>query len=280
MNDRSAPAARERGGGAPLGARGLRSQPVERVLIDVLSFPLDPPFRASVRLISTVDCILCRVMTKDGLEGAGYSFAFGAEEARALAAIMRLLADRLIGMDVAANESTWSALWSSLALLGQPGAGVTALAALDIAIWDIRGKAVDAPLYRLLGTARESIPTYGSGGSLDATIDQLTAEMADYVEVGHRAVKMKLGCADDCERVKAVRDALGPGPRLILDATQKWTPKEALAAARRLERFESAFPSHVPALTSGRSLAGISRRWPGRRRSRSHAAAIRWTSAS
>lgn len=223
---------------------------IERVEIDVLSFPLDPPFRASIRLIPTVDCVLCRMTTRDGATGVGYTFAFGVKEAFALAGAARLLGERAIGMDPMAVEATWTALWRSLALLGQPGVGVSALAALDIALWDIRGKRLGQPLYRLLGAAREAIPSYGSGGSLDNDTGALVREMESYVLAGHRAVKMKLGhgLVEDARRVAAVREAIGPEVRLIVDATQQFRPKEALASARSLERhglwwFEEPVPA-------------------------------------
>ena len=211
---------------------------IARVDIDVLSFPIEPPFRAAVRLIPTVDCVLCRVTTQDDVTGAGYAFAFGVEEARVLAVLARMLADRLAGFDAIATEAAWGHLWTSLALLGQPGAGVTALAALDMALWDIKGRVLGQPLYRVLGAARSSIPTYGSGGSLGSETDALLAEMADYVAAGHRAVKMKLGRPDDRERVAAVREAVGRDVRIIVDATQSFTPKQALAATRALEPLD------------------------------------------
>jgi L-alanine-DL-glutamate epimerase-like enolase superfamily enzyme len=214
-----------------------RVDPVARIDIDVLSFPLDPPFRAAVRLIPSVDCVLCRVATRDGIEGTGYAFAFGTDEARALAALARLLGDRLVGQDALATDAAWTRLWTSIALLGQPGAGVTALSALDMALWDIKGRALGIPLFRLLGAARSSVPTYGSGGSLGAEREALLREMEGYRDAGHGAVKMKLGRPDDIERVRAVREALGEGTRIIVDATQHWTPKPALAMARALEPF-------------------------------------------
>lgn len=215
----------------------LRQDAVKRVRIDVLSFPQDPPFRAAVRLIPTVDCVICRVTTRDGIEGFGYAFAFGTDEAQALAALMRLLGERLKGRDAMASEAAYSHLWTSLELLGQPGAGVTALSALDIALWDIKGRTLGMPLFRLLGASRDSVETYGSGGSLGADTAALVREVEGYAAAGHTAVKIKLGRSDDLERVQAVRTALGPSVRIIVDATQHYTPKEAIATARALERY-------------------------------------------
>lgn len=212
---------------------------VDQVLVDVLSFRLDKPFRAAIRLIPTVDCVLARVRA-GGIEGIGYAFAFGTDEAKALAAFVRLLGDRLVGRDAMAGEENWAALWRSLALIGQAGAGVSALAAVDIALWDWRGKALAAPLHRLLGTAREAIPAYGSGGSLDTSTEELCAEMAGHANAGLPAVKLKLGHGreGDRRRLAAVRQAIGPKTRLIVDGNQQWDAREAIAVAASLAEFD------------------------------------------
>ena len=171
-----------------------------------------------------------------GSPGVGYAFAFGKEEATALAAMVRLLAPRLVGSDALAIEAAWAGLWRSLALLGQAGAGVSALAALDIALWDLKGKALNLPLHRLLGGARTRIPTYGSGGSLDNDARALAAEMAGYAAAGHPAVKLKLGhgLAGDRARLAEVRRAVGDAVQVIVDGNQQWTAKQAIAHARGL----------------------------------------------
>jgi L-alanine-DL-glutamate epimerase-like enolase superfamily enzyme len=221
--------------GTPAGA----ALPVEAVDVAVLSFALARPFRAAVRLIPTVDLVLVEARA-GGLTGVGYAFAFGKEEATALAAMARLLAPRLVGSDALAIEAAWAGLWRSLALLGQAGAGVSALAALDIALWDLKGKALDVPLHRLLGGARTRIPTYGSGGSLDNDARALAAEMAGYAGAGHAAVKLKLGhgLAGDRARLAEVRRAVGDAVRVIVDGNQQWTAKQAIAHARGLAEFD------------------------------------------
>jgi L-alanine-DL-glutamate epimerase-like enolase superfamily enzyme len=212
---------------------------VESVDVTVLSFALAKPFRAAVRLIPTVDMVLVEAKA-GGLEGVGTAFAFGRDEAAALAAVVRLLAPRLVGHDALATEAAWAALWRSLALLGQAGVGVAALGALDIALWDLKGRALGQPLHRLLGGARPRIPTYGSGGSLDADTAALAAEMAGYAAAGHTAVKLKLGhgLAGDRERLAAVRRAVGPGVRIIADGNQQWTAKQAIAHAQGLAAYD------------------------------------------
>lgn len=213
---------------------------IERVDLQLLSFPLPTPFRAAIRTIPTVDYVLARVRTAGGLEGVGYAFAFGRDEAAVLAACARLAGDRALGLDALATDATWDALHRSLALLGATGPAIVGLAAIDIALWDIKAKAAALPLWRLLGAARESIPIYGSGGSLDQSPARLAEEMAGYAaSTGCRAVKLKLGHGRDGDhaRLAEVRREVGPDLRLIVDGNQQWSVGDAIAAARDLAAF-------------------------------------------
>lgn len=211
-------------------------EPIVDVAAMLLSFPLDPPFRAAVRSFPAVDVVLMQLRTAGGLEGLGYAFAFNREDAVALLHYATSLAPRLVGrnaLDVVAN---WHHLHDGLAFVGAAGAATGALAAMDIASWDILGRAAGLPLYRLLGAARESIATYGSGGSLALDTAALVAEMEGHVAAGHRAVKFKLGHGRgaDVARLAAVRASVGDGVRIIVDGNQQWQPKDALAMAEAL----------------------------------------------
>jgi L-alanine-DL-glutamate epimerase-like enolase superfamily enzyme len=214
----------------------MRATCIDAVETVVLSFPLAKPFRAAVRTIASVDLAVATVRVRGGLTGHSYGFGFGAEEATLLARAVDVDGARAIGRDAVDVEARWRELWDSLVFLGQTGLAVAALGVLDIALWDLRAQTVGLPLWRLLGGARERVPVYGSGGSLDASTNELLAEMAGYAAEGCRAVKLKLGLglAADRARVAAVRDALGPEVRIIVDGNQQWDAKGALAMARAL----------------------------------------------
>ncbi len=213
------------------GAGGSRIGGLE---LSILSFPLDPPFRAAVALISSVTFIVAELRTSCGACGIGYGFAFHPSDAKAIREIATSLGELLKGEPPADVERLWRRMWDRLVFLGQSGAGVSALAILDMAIWDLRGRLSGLPLWALLGRARERVPVYGSGGSLAASLPELVAEMEAHASAGYPAVKMKIGqgrIADDVERVRAVRRAIGPERKIILDANQQWTAKLAIAAA-------------------------------------------------
>jgi L-alanine-DL-glutamate epimerase-like enolase superfamily enzyme len=201
-----------------------------------LSFPLDPPFRAAVRLIDRVGVALVRIRDSDGVEGCGSAFAFGDDDLRPVVAIARTLGAGRIGGDAAGPERHAREMHAALALAGAGGPAIAALSAIDIALWDLFGRRAGVPLWRLLGGAHPAIATYGSGGSLALSTDALVAEMAGFVATGHRAVKLKAGhgMAGDRERIAAVRAAVGPDVRIAVDGNQQWTPKAAIRWARTM----------------------------------------------
>jgi L-alanine-DL-glutamate epimerase-like enolase superfamily enzyme len=205
-----------------------------------LRFPLVPAFRAAVRTIDSVDPVLVRVRDSDGHEGLGTAFAFGADDARPIVAAANALGRARVGGDPGAPEAHAQQMHAALALAGASGAGLAALAAIDVALWDLAARRARLPLWRMLGGTREAIPAYGSGGSLALATGALLDEVAGFVAAGHRAVKVKAGHGPrgDRERVQALREAFGAGLRIAVDGNQQWTPKAAIRWARELEALD------------------------------------------
>ncbi len=123
---------------------------------------------------------------------------------------------------------------------GDP-ARMRAIGAIDVAIWDIIGKAVQQPVYRLLGGFRDKVPAYTCGGGTNLSLEQLVEEQKWFVEHGSKALKMKVGVEspdEDLRRVKAVRDAIGSDIDLMVDANNGWSVNVAIRMAKRLERYD------------------------------------------
>ena len=123
------------------------------------------------------------------------------------------------------------------------GEYIRAMGAVDIAIWDIIGKALNLPVYKALGACNDRIRVYAAGGYYEEGkgLKELAKEMEEYVSEGFQAVKMKIGgepLAVDVERVRAVRDAVGPKVDLLLDANNKWNAYEAIRFGRAVEKFD------------------------------------------
>src|SRR5918992_290317 len=140
------------------------------------------------------------------------------------AAVRGLLAPLLVGDDPYRTEGIWADLYQDALHSGRHGAVMRALSAVDIALWDRNARAAGMPLWRYLGTAHtEAVPAYASGGYYyrDGTLDDLVAEVRANVDRGYRAFKMKVGGAsarEDAERIRLVREAIGPEAPLLLDA--------------------------------------------------------------
>ncbi|MGQ9782005.1 MAG: mandelate racemase/muconate lactonizing enzyme family protein, partial [Nitrososphaeria archaeon] len=121
---------------------------------------------------------------------------------------------------------------------GRKGAAIIAMSQIDIGIWDIIGKKLKTPVYKLLGGFRDRVPGYGSGGVLSLSKEQLVREQMSWVEEGFKAVKMKVGRRDpdeDIEHVRAVREAIGKNVDLMVDANNGWSTSTAIRMAKRLE---------------------------------------------
>ncbi len=123
------------------------------------------------------------------------------------------------------------------------GEYIRAMGAVDLAIWDIIGKALNLPVYQALGAFRDSIRVYAAGGYYEEgkTVAALAKEMEGYVRGGFRAVKMKVGgekFSVDVERVRAVRDAVGPEVDVLIDANNKWRAYEAIRFGRAVEKYD------------------------------------------
>jgi L-alanine-DL-glutamate epimerase-like enolase superfamily enzyme len=110
-----------------------------------------------------------------------------------------------------------------------------AIAAVDLALWDLKARLLGLPLCRLIGMAHDRVPVYGSGGFTAYPVERLTEQLAGWVQSGIPRVKMKIGSQpdDDPARVRAAREAIGDDPQLFVDANGAYTRKQALELAQR-----------------------------------------------
>jgi L-alanine-DL-glutamate epimerase-like enolase superfamily enzyme len=144
---------------------------------------------------------------------------------------------RIKGADLLAWDRLWHDLWQQTRRSGH-GAGLAALSALDIAVWDLRARSAGLPLFRMLGAHREQVPVYGSGRATHQMSDSdLVAGALAYVNEGYHAVKLRagaLGIERDHARVTAVREAVGPGVQIMIDCNERLNLAEAQRLAHRL----------------------------------------------
>ena len=195
--------------------------------------------------IASRDVFLVKVFTDDGCVGIGEGFALGS--LRSLAAIVdETLRPLLIGQDPRDIERLWHRMYRGTFRYGRRGLVLPAISAIDMALWDILGKSVNLPVYKLAGGCRDRITAYASGGYYleGKGMDALTAEAAKYASQGFKRMKMKIGLMSikkDLERISEVQKALGPDMDLAVDSNNAYDFNQALAMGRKLDEMGIAF---------------------------------------
>lgn len=211
--------------------------------------------------VATFDTALIEVETGDGRIGCGEArpTVGSAGAASAIVAIVEQeLAPLLRGADPRRISALWETMYSgsragyalsrgrAFPILARRGATVCAMSGVDIALWDLQGHALGAPVHELLGgRCRDRMPAYASGGW--AGVDAIGRQLASYVERGgFRAVKMRVGVMDgrvatSIARVRAAREHLGPAIDIMVDAHGTFLPREAIRFARGVEDCDLAW---------------------------------------
>jgi L-alanine-DL-glutamate epimerase-like enolase superfamily enzyme len=187
------------------------------------------------------ELVTARVRDDDGAQGVGYSFTVGRNGGAVLSVLRQEIAEIVAGDDADRIESLWNKVWWATHYGGRGGPTVLALSAFDMALWDLKAKRADLPLWTLLGGYDPRVPCYAGGIDLDLPLDALLRQTDDNLGRGFRAIKMKVGrdrLAEDLERVAAMRGHLGDGFPLMLDANMRWTVAEAIRAARAFAPYD------------------------------------------
>lgn len=201
------------------------------------------------------ELITVRIRDEDGLEGLGYTYTVNAGGAAVAAMIKGYMSGALVGEDAARIEHLWQKLWWQLHYAGRGGHQTSAISAIDIALWDLLGRRLRTPLWKLFGGYDPKVPVYAGGIDLQFTLDQLLRQADGFQRAGFRAIKMKVGrdnLRDDIERVAKMRAHLGTGFPLMVDANMRWTADQAITAARALQEFnlvwleEPTIPDDLP----------------------------------
>lgn len=215
---------------------------ITRVLAENYAVPAHREMYDSIRQFSVLELVFARVETDDGGSGVGFTYSVIPHGGREIGSIISRSIDSLVrGLDPRDHERVWYEMWRRLDWVGRGGIAVLAVAAVDIALWDLKSKVAGLPLYKLLGGAREKVPVYNTdGGWLNHTLEQLLDETRKIVAAGFRGTKIKVGKDDpmeDTERIAAVREVLGPKRTLMVDANERFTHAEAIKRARMWEQF-------------------------------------------
>jgi L-alanine-DL-glutamate epimerase-like enolase superfamily enzyme len=232
-------------------------------IVDIRAIPLsyrcDPPYGSAGGMQASRGGLLVEVGTDDGITGIGEAGVGGGSTRHVIEDQLRPM---LIGEDPLLIEGLWQKMFARTRQFGRRGIVMNAISGIDIALWDIAGKVAKLPVYRLLGACRDRVEAYASGGFYQEgkSIDDLAGEAEGYRARGFHGMKMKIGRnpstqthlrhlaanAQTCEvepeediaRVAAVRRALGPQAKLMVDVNCAWSPAFAIEMGRALEPYK------------------------------------------
>jgi len=215
--------------------------------------PPERQHRSDFGVNDSFNTCLIEIDTDDGLTGLGEA-KVGVGNLGNYAALVALvhaeLAPVLVGRDPRDVTALWEAIYNgsrahhaaregrTFPIVGRRGITISALSGVDIALWDLLGKSLGQPVWRLLGgRLRDRIPAYASGGW--APVGSVGKQLAQYVRRGHRAVKMRVGLQDrsiddSAARVREARESLGPDVAIMADAHGTWSVREAQRFARKV----------------------------------------------
>lgn len=237
----------------------MRITDIRTIAVEVA---LDHPVYDANYTMATKPALLVEIETDQGLVGLGEAAHFGGPMASTAQVIEHELKPYLLGEDPCEIERLWERMHRRAYKHARGGIVIAAISGIDIALWDLRGKMAGMPVWQLLGGYRKRVPAYATGGfyAEGKGVRELVTEMEAYVAAGFRAVKMKIGrnsgvemsalrasaqrgvaevtLAQDLERVAAVRKAIGPEIRLMVDANGAWDVATAVKMGRAMEPYD------------------------------------------
>jgi L-alanine-DL-glutamate epimerase-like enolase superfamily enzyme len=200
--------------------------PISDVQVAVFTVPTSTEEESDGTHVWNSTTLIVVEVAAGATKGLGYSYGHPA----VATVIERTLADVVRGRDAFDVRARYAEQRAQLRNAGYPGIGAHAVSAVDTALWDLKARALDVSLADLLGTARDEVSLYGSGGFCNYTVDQLSEQLAGWVDAGIPRVKMKVGRhpEDDVARVQVARDAIGDDAGLMVDANGAYTVQQAL----------------------------------------------------
>ncbi|TCL01148.1 L-alanine-DL-glutamate epimerase-like enolase superfamily enzyme [Shimia isoporae] len=187
------------------------------------------------------ELITATVRLSDGSEGTGYSYTGGRGGHAIAAMIQHDLTPFLIGKDAHDVESLYDAMQWHMHYVARGGVASFAISAVDIALWDIRCKKADQPLWKMAGGSSDRCNAYCGGIDLNFPLEKLVAQTEGYLASGFNAVKIKIGqpdLADDVTRIAAIRDVLGPDRPFMVDANYAMSVPQAIEACHAFKPFD------------------------------------------
>ena len=214
---------------------------ITNIEINTYKIPLPEPVEAfAAGIMKAFDLVICRIKNNNDQEGVGY-ISVHENQGLAIAAIIKnSFKPLLIKKDPRLIELLWKNMWKETHYAGRGAPVSFAIAAVDVALWDLKAKCLNEPLWRLLGGHKNNIIAYAGNIDLNFTKEKLLDGATKSLEKGFQTIKMRLGRAnlsDDIARLDAMRNHLPDNINMMADANEAWRVDQAVQAVKEIERF-------------------------------------------
>ncbi len=218
---------------------------ITKITSHVLGYDLPETLGYSQQYYKKRTSHIVEVETDEGVTGWGECFGPGNIAFANKGIVEKVIQPIVLGMQALDRDVIWHKVYNLMRDHGQKGMPLQALSGVDIALWDIAGKAANLPLYKMIGGAhRDKVQVYGYGmmlrpENINSLISRFKEESAEIKEMGFKALKMKVGVGprDDIKLIEAVRGGIGDNFRFMVDANHGYTTHDALYVGRAMEEF-------------------------------------------
>ncbi len=214
---------------------------IEQVKTEIFHIPLPTVLSDSTHgEIQFFQLISVRIYDSSGNYGLGYTYTTGTGGGAVASHIKSDLSHILIGIEPNNIEKVWDQMWWHVHFAGRGGAMSLAISAIDIALWDLKGKKESKAIWKILGGQNPNVQVYAGGVDLQFTIQELITQTESFIDNGFEAIKMKIGrqnIVEDIERIAKIRSILGEDRKLMVDANMNWTVEQAIEAANLMQPY-------------------------------------------
>lgn len=217
---------------------------IASVRCEAYRLPLSEPWISAKYRITHHELVTTEIVLDDGTTGVGWCTTIGVGATSIRALVSSYLAPLLVGADPRNHERLWELLWQDVHFAGPAGISTLAIATIDIALWDLKAKLAGMALWQILGGQRDTIPVYASAVNLHLDKAALLAQTEEHLSAGYSVFKLKIGrndFEDDLDRMRAIRELIGPRRTMMVDVNQRWRAGEAAQRCRALAEVRPAW---------------------------------------
>ena len=215
---------------------------ISNVDVNTYKIPLPEPVEAyAAGLMKAFDLVICKITNNNGIHGVGYITVHENQGLAISQIIKNSFKPLLLKQDPRLIELLWKNMWKATHYAGRGAPVSFAIAAVDVALWDLKGKCLKEPLWRLLGGHDKKVTAYAGNIDLNFSKEKLLDGATKSLDKGFKAIKMRLGresLSEDIERLDAMRNHLPDNIMLMADANEAWRTDQAVAAFKEIERFK------------------------------------------